>query len=105
MESTMPPFFRYFFAGVAVGLLVVTSTALSGCSSRAPCGNDTAAISNLRILVTMQEMFRDGDKDGDSVENYAGGLSQLFRHGQLIDGVLSTVPAGHDGGEDSNEES
>ena len=52
--------------------------------------NESAAISSLRTLVTVQALYRDTDKNGDGEADFAGSLNDLFANGQLIDGVLST---------------
>ena len=52
--------------------------------------NESAAISSLRTLVTVQSLFRDTDKNGDGEADFAADLGALFANGQLIDGVLST---------------
>lgn len=52
--------------------------------------NESAAISTMRTLVTVQALYRDTDKDGDGQADFATTFTDLFNNGQLIDDVLST---------------
>ena len=51
--------------------------------------NESAAIATLRTLVTVQTLYRDGDKDGDGTPNYAVNLADM-EETNLIDSVLSS---------------
>ena len=51
-------------------------------------GNETAAIGALKTIATSQSIFREGDKDGNGVLDYAS-LAQLSST-QLVDGVLGS---------------
>ena len=50
--------------------------------------NEAAAIGALRTISTAQSLFREGDKDGNGVFDYATTLANLFSRGNLVDQVL-----------------
>jgi prepilin-type N-terminal cleavage/methylation domain-containing protein len=50
--------------------------------------NEAAAIGALRTISTAQSLYREGDKDGNGVFDYASSLAQLASAGGLIDSVL-----------------
>jgi hypothetical protein len=52
-------------------------------------GNEAAAIGALKTIATSQSIFREGDKDGNDVLDYAGSLTELSET-QLIDSVLGS---------------
>lgn len=51
--------------------------------------NESAAISSLRTLVTVQSLYRDTDKDGNQEVDFAPSLAKLYEH-DLIDEVLAS---------------
>jgi len=51
--------------------------------------NESAAIATLRTMVTVQTLFRDGDKDSDGTPNYGTNLAVL-QAANLIDTVLAS---------------
>ena len=51
--------------------------------------NEAAAKSAMRTLFTVQNLFREGDKDGDGQLDYATDLTELKTAG-LIDGVFAS---------------
>jgi prepilin-type N-terminal cleavage/methylation domain-containing protein len=51
--------------------------------------NEAAAKSSLRTLFTVQNLFREGDKEGDGTLDYATDLPELLSVG-LIDDVLAS---------------
>ena len=50
--------------------------------------NESAAIATLRTLVTVQTLYRDGDKNNDGTADYAADLTALS-NATLIDSVLA----------------
>ena len=68
---------------------------LEGLIEARKVGNETAAIGALRTIVTVQAMFREGDREGDRMLDYATSISELEEAG-LIDDVLgSGVKSGY----------
>jgi len=51
--------------------------------------NEAAAIGALRTISTAQSLYREGDKDGNGIMDYAEEFSELLEHG-LVDDVLGT---------------
>jgi hypothetical protein len=71
------------------GLLLQTPEAIKELEEGRRGSNEAAAIGALRTLTTAQALFREGDKDNDSVLDYASSLEEIQRAG-LIDRVLAS---------------
>lgn len=52
-------------------------------------GNEAAALGAMRVVMTAQSLFREGDKDGNEQFDYAHNLAQLGKV-ELIDEVLAS---------------
>ncbi|MFC1707954.1 hypothetical protein ACFL59_14255, partial [Planctomycetota bacterium] len=75
---------------VVVGVTaVIAAIAIPNLIQARKAANETGAIATLRTIVTCQTLYRDGDKDGDGVPNYATSLAELAKV-HLIDMVLAT---------------
>jgi type IV pilus assembly protein PilA len=75
---------------VAVAVIaIIAAIAIPNLIEARKGSNEAAAIGALRTLVTAQALFREGDKDGDGVLDYAASLDELAAAG-LIDNVLGS---------------
>ncbi|MFC1707122.1 hypothetical protein ACFL59_09950 [Planctomycetota bacterium] len=86
--GTVRPFRR-----IMVLLLLLLLATPVGASRLSPgsrrSSNDSSAIATLRTLAVAQQVFRDRDRDGDGVRDYAANLGEL-RAFDLIDRVLGS---------------
>lgn len=71
-------------------IAVMGATAIPQLIEARKSSNESAAIGSLRTIATAQEIFRDQDKDGNGVLDYAATLQDLFEHGDLVDDVLGS---------------
>lgn len=72
---------------VVLIILVIAAVAIPNLVRARRGANEATAISSLRTLVTTQQLYRDGDLDGDTQDDYAGSLVELADE-LLIDPLL-----------------
>jgi hypothetical protein len=87
---------RPTFAVAGVIAIVALEVPLFGANpySRPP-GGEVGAIGALRTLTTAQALFREGDKDGDGILNYAASLTELGEQWLIDDRVKTGVRGGY----------
>lgn len=69
-------------------IATISAIAIPNLLSARKAGNELGAIGSLKSIATAQRLFREGDKEGDGLNDYAS-LSELS-NGNLIDPVLQT---------------
>jgi prepilin-type N-terminal cleavage/methylation domain-containing protein len=70
-------------------IAIIAAIAIPNLLEARKTGNETAAIGALRTLSSVQAQFRDGDKESDSVLDYASSLAELS-NASLIDNVIAS---------------
>lgn len=70
-------------------IAIIAAIAIPNLLEARKSANESAAISTLRTLVTTQQLFRDSDRDGNGLADFATVLNALSGNGQLIDDTLA----------------
>jgi len=71
-------------------IAIIAAIAIPNLLEARKSANESAAISSLRTLVTTQQLFRDSDRDGDGLADFAESLTALQNNGNLIDSTLAS---------------
>ena len=69
-------------------IAIIAAIAIPSLINARMTANESAAQANLKTISSAQALFREGDKDGDGVLDYATNLAELGAAG-LIDDVIS----------------
>jgi prepilin-type N-terminal cleavage/methylation domain-containing protein len=73
-------------------IAIIAAIAIPNLLEARKSANESAAISSLRTLVTTQQLFRDSDRDGDGLADFAQNFTALAAsaNGSLIDSTLAS---------------
>ena len=89
MKKTQQGFTLIELMIVIAIIAIIAAIAIPNLLEARKSANESAAIASLRTLVTAQSIFRDTDRDGNGLADFALDLSALATNGQLIDNTLA----------------